>query len=100
MEEFLLGNILDAIISQVMILIRGRNLQLFHEIPNEIKTLTLFGDQIWLQVVLSDFLLNVVTNTPSPSGWVEIKISPGLKIIQDGNEFIQLQFRYTNLIFF
>ena len=95
MEEFLLGNILDAIVSQVMILVRGKNLQLFHEIPDEIKTLALYGDQIKLQVVLSDFLLNVVSHTPSPNGWVEIKISPGVKIIQDGHEFIHLKFRYT-----
>lgn len=99
MEEFLLGNILDAIVSQVMILIRGKNLQLFHEIPDEIKTLALYGDQIKLQIVLSDFLLNVVSHSPSPNGWVEIKISPGLKIIQDGNEFIHLQFRYTINLF-
>ncbi|KAK7304713.1 hypothetical protein VNO77_42599 [Canavalia gladiata] len=96
MEEFVLGNILDAIVSQVMILIRGKNLQLFHEIPDEIKTLALYGDQIRLQVVLSDFLLNIVSHTPSPNGWVEIKISPGLKIIQDGNEFINLTFRMTH----
>ncbi|KAI4295377.1 hypothetical protein L6164_035429 [Bauhinia variegata] len=96
MEEFVLGNILDAIVSQVMILIRGKNLQLFHEIPDEIKTLELYGDQIRLQVVLSDFLLNVVSHTPSPNGWVEIKISPGIKIIQDGNELIHLQFRMTH----
>jgi len=96
MEEFVLGNILDAIVSQVMMLIREKNLQLFHEIPDEIKVLSLYGDQIRLQVVLSDFLLNVVNHTPSPNGWVEIKISPGLKIIQDGNEFIHLKFRYKN----
>ena len=100
MEEFLLGNILDAIVSQVMILIRGKNLQLFHEIPYEIKTLTLYGDQIRLQVILSDLLLNVVSHTPSPNGWVEIKISPGLKILRGGNEFIHLQFRYSNLDIF
>ena len=96
MEEFLLGNILDAIVSQVMIMIRERNLRLFHEIPDEIKTLALFGDQIRLQSVLSDILINVVCHTPSPNGWIEIKISPGLKIIQDGSEFIHLQFRYKN----
>lgn len=96
MEEFLLGNVLDAIVSQVMILLRERNLQLFLEIPEEIKSLSLYGDQIRLQLVLSDFLLNVVHHAPSPDGWVEIKISPGLKIIQDGNEFIRLQFRMTH----
>lgn len=96
MEEFVLGNILDAIVSQVMMSIREKNLQLFHEIPDEIKMLSLYGDQIRLQVVLSDFLLNVVNHTPSSNGWVEMKISPGLKIIQDGSEFIHLKFRYQN----
>ncbi|KAL1326256.1 hypothetical protein AAHE18_13G215300 [Arachis hypogaea] len=96
MEEFLLGGILDAIVSQVMLLVRGKSLQLFHEIPDEMKTLALYGDQIKLQVVLSDILLNVVNHTPSPNGWVEIKISPGLKIIQDGHEFIHLKFRMSH----
>ncbi|XVE51544.1 hypothetical protein DITRI_Ditri02bG0050500 [Diplodiscus trichospermus] len=95
MEEFILGNVLDAVVSQVMILVRERNLQLVHEIPEEIKTLSLYGDQIRLQLVLSDFLLNVIHHAP-PSGWVEISISPGLKLIQDGNEFIRLQFRMTH----
>ncbi|KAF5738295.1 Phytochrome E isoform 1 [Tripterygium wilfordii] len=96
MGEFCMGNILDAIVSQVMILMREKNLQLYHEIPGEIKMLSLYGDQIKLQLILSDFLLNIVDHAPSPGGWVEIKISPGLKLIQDGNEFICLQFRMTH----
>jgi len=96
MEEFLLGNILDAIVSQVMMLIKGKDLQLFHEIPDKIQTLSLYGDQIRLQMVLSDILNNIVSNTPSPNGWIEMKITPGVKIIQDGNEFIHLKFRYRN----
>ncbi|KAM5587780.1 phytochrome E [Rosa sericea] len=96
MEEFLLRTLLDAIVSQSMISLRERNLQLFHEIPEELKTLSLLGDQIRLQLVLSDFLLNVVHHTPSPNGWVEITISPGLKLIQDGNTYIRLQFRMTH----
>ncbi|XVF87224.1 hypothetical protein PTKIN_Ptkin18bG0101600 [Pterospermum kingtungense] len=95
MEEFLLGNVLDAVVSQVMILLRERNLQLFRETPEEIKTLTLYGDQIRLQLALSDFLLSVVHHAP-PGGWVEIRILPGLKLIQDGNEFVRLQFRITH----
>ena len=93
MEEFLLGNILDVIISQAMILLRDRNLQFFHEIREEVKTLSVYGDQIRLQLVLSDFLLNVVHHAPSPDGWVEIKISLGLKLIKNNNEFIRVQFR-------
>ncbi|KAL6197343.1 hypothetical protein ACLB2K_032952 [Fragaria x ananassa] len=94
MEEFLLGSVLDAIVSQSMISQRQRNVQLLYEIPNEIKSLYLHGDQIKLQLVLSDFLLNVVLHA-SPNGWVEIRISPGLKVIKDGNSSIRLQFRKT-----
>lgn len=94
MEEFLLGSLLDAVISQVMIPLRERNLQLFQEIPEEMKNLSLFGDQVRLQLVLSDFLLNVVHCASSPDGWVEIKILPGLKLIQDGSEFVRIQIRY------
>lgn len=45
-------------------------------------------------MVLSDFLLNIVQYAPVLDGWVEIKISSGLKLIQDGNEHIHLQIRY------
>ena len=90
----MLGNVLDVIICQSMLSLREKNLQLFHDIPEEIKSLSLQGDQIRLQLVLSDFLLNVVNHAPSPNGWVEIKISPGLKLIQDDNNYIRLQFRY------
>lgn len=93
-EEFLLGNILDAIISQVMVLLRDRNLQLLHEIPEEIKELSLYGDRIRLQLVLSDFLHCVVCHAPSPDGWVEIKVLPVLKLIKDANQFVHVQFRY------
>lgn len=94
--EFLMGNVLDAVVSQVMILLREKNLQLLHEIPDEIKTLSLYGDQSRLQLVLSDFLLNVVHHAPSEDGWVEIKISPALQLIQGSNEFIHLQLRMTH----
>ncbi|GMI91632.1 phytochrome E [Hibiscus trionum] len=96
MEEFLLGNVLDAVVSQVMILLREKKLELIHEIPEEFKTLSLYGDQIRLQLVLSDFLLNVVHHAPSLDGWVEIKTSAGLKLILDGNEFVRLQFRMAH----
>ncbi|KAK8618543.1 hypothetical protein V6N13_132532 [Hibiscus sabdariffa] len=49
-----------------------------------------------LQLVISGFLLNVVHYAPYPDGWVELKISPGLKLIRDGNEFVLLQFRMTH----
>ncbi|KAL5577130.1 hypothetical protein UlMin_018829 [Ulmus minor] len=96
MEEFCLGDVLDAIVSQVMILLREKKLQLFHEITEEIKSLHLYGDRVKLQLVLSDFLLNVVNHAPVTDGWVKIEIFRGLKLIKDGNEFISLQFRMSH----
>ncbi|PHU25930.1 Phytochrome E [Capsicum chinense] len=96
MKEFVLGNVVDAIVSQVMIFLKEKNLQLLRDIPDQIKTLPLYGDQIKLQRVLSDFLLTVVHHAPSPDGWVEIKVLPGLRLVQDGKELIHMQFRMTH----
>ncbi|KAE8671814.1 Phytochrome E [Hibiscus syriacus] len=91
-EDTELGSIDEG---QVMIMLKERNLQLLHETPKEIKTLSLYGDRIRLQLVISNFLHNVVHYAP-PNGWAELKISPGLKLIRDGNEFVRLQFRMTH----
>lgn len=91
MEEFLLGNIIDAVVSQFMISLNEKSLQLIHNIPVETKKLLLCGDQMKLQLVLSDFLLSIVHHAPS-NGWVEIKVSPGLKLIQDGSECMHIKF--------
>ncbi|KAL7142527.1 hypothetical protein ABFS83_08G129500 [Erythranthe nasuta] len=95
-EEFLLANVVNAIVSQAMILLKEKSLRLIHDIPEQIKTLSVYGDQIKLQLALSDFLLSVVDYARSPAGWVEIKVSVGLNLIQDGNEFVRLQFRMTH----
>ncbi|KAL3833587.1 hypothetical protein ACJIZ3_008323 [Penstemon smallii] len=97
MEEFIMGNVVNAIVSQAMILLNEKKLRFLHDIPEEIKTLSLYGDQIKLQSALSNFFLSVVDYAPSPDGWVEIWISPGLKLIHDGgNEYIHLQLRMTH----
>ncbi|OVA16797.1 PAS domain [Macleaya cordata] len=91
--EFLLGSLINAVVSQVMILLRERGLQLIRDIPEEIKTLAVYGDQVRIQQVLVDFLLNVVRYAPSPEGWVEIQVRPSLKKISDGIELVHLEFR-------
>lgn len=94
MEEFVLGNVVDAVVSQAMILLTQKSLHLIHDIPEQIKTLCVYGDQMKLQLVLSDFLISIVDYAPSPDGWVEIKVFCGSKLIQDGNEYVNLEFRY------
>ncbi|KAM7463149.1 hypothetical protein LguiA_031270 [Lonicera macranthoides] len=91
--EFFLGSVIDAVVSQVMLLLRERGLQLIRDIPEEIKTLAAYGDQVRLQQVLADFLLNMVRYAPSPEGWIEIHVRPSLKQISDGTTTVHVEFR-------
>ncbi|PIA47841.1 hypothetical protein AQUCO_01400435v1 [Aquilegia coerulea] len=91
--DFLLGSVINAVVSQVMILLRERGLQLIRDIPEEIKTLAVSSDQVRIQQVLADFLLNMVRYAPMPDGWVEIQVRPNLKQSSDGIELVHLEFR-------
>lgn len=92
-EEFRVENILDTIISQVMIMLRERNSQLRVEVAEEIRTLPLYGDKVKLQLILADLLRNIVNHAPFPDSWVGIKISPGQELARDNGHSIHLQFR-------
>ncbi|KAI3916128.1 hypothetical protein MKW98_004569 [Papaver atlanticum] len=91
--EFSLGNLINAVVGQVMTLLRERGLQLMHDIPEEIKTLAVIGDQVRIQQVLVNFLLSAVQYTPSPGGWVEIQVQSSPKKISNGKELLHLEFR-------
>lgn len=83
-----------------MLLLRERNLQLIRDIPQEIKTLAVYGDQARMQQVLADFLLNMVRYAPSAEGWVEIHVCPTLKQVSDGHTIVHTEFRYAILALF
>ncbi|KAL2506840.1 Phytochrome B [Abeliophyllum distichum] len=91
--EFLLGSVIDAVVSQVMLLLRERGLQLIRDIPEEIKTLAVYGDRVRIQQTLADFLLSMVRCAPSPEGWVEIQLRPTLKQISAGSAILHAEFR-------
>lgn len=91
--EFLLGSVINAVVSQVMILLRERDLQLIRDIPEEVKTLAVYGDQVRIQQVLADFLLNMVRYAPSPDGWIEIQVRPRLKQISEEVKLMHIEFR-------
>jgi phytochrome B len=91
--EFFVGSVIDAVVSQVMLLLRERGLQLIRDIPEEIKTLSVFGDQIRVQQVLADFLLNMVRYAPSPDGWIEIHVRPTFKQVSDGPAHVHIEFK-------
>lgn len=83
-----------------MILLRERGLQLIRDIPEEIKTTVVYGDQVRIQQVMADFLLNMVLHAPSPKGWVEIQVGSNLKRNSDGTQIMLLQFRSAQLRYF
>ncbi|XP_072984782.1 phytochrome B-like [Typha latifolia] len=93
--EFLLESIVNAVVSQVMILLRERGLQLIRDIPEEIKVISVFGDQVRIQQVLADFLLNMVRCAPSPDGWLEIQVRLSLEQNSDGTEMMLSHFRFA-----
>jgi phytochrome B len=94
--EFEMGTVMDAVISQGMSTSREKGLQIIRETPREISTMRLFGDQIRLQQVLSDFLLNAVRFTPSSEGWVKIKVVPTRKRVGGNLHVMNLEFRVTH----
>ncbi|VAI06420.1 unnamed protein product [Triticum turgidum subsp. durum] len=93
--EFSLGNVMNAVVSQVMILLRERDLQLIRDIPDEIKEASAYGDQYRIQQVLSDFLLSMVRFAPTENGWVEIQVRPNVKQNSDGTETMLFLFRFA-----
>lgn len=93
--EFILGSVINAVVSQVMILLRERDLQLIRDIPEEVKIISVHGDELRIQQVLADFLLSMVCCAPSPEGWVEIQIKLSLKQNSDGSDAVLLQLRFV-----
>lgn len=93
--EFTLGTVLDAVVSQGMILSREKGLQLIRDSPDEITTMCLYGDQLRLQQILSEFLINALRFTPS-EGWVGIKVVPTKRNLGSGVNVMHMEFRITH----
>uniref|UniRef100_A0A7N2N9K9 Phytochrome n=1 Tax=Quercus lobata TaxID=97700 RepID=A0A7N2N9K9_QUELO len=94
--EFFLGCVINSVVSQVMMLLREKNLQLIRDIPEETKSLAVYSDQIRIQQVLADFLVTMVCYAPSPEGWVEIRVRPSFKQISDGHTLVRTEFRMVS----
>ncbi|KAM7257826.1 hypothetical protein ACFE04_013567 [Oxalis oulophora] len=91
--DFFLGSVINAVVSQVMLLLRERGLQLIRDIPEEIKEVSLYGDQARIQQVLADFLFNMVQYAPSTQGWVEIHVRPIFKQMSETITNVRVEFR-------
>ncbi|KAI3994970.1 hypothetical protein MKX01_019784 [Papaver californicum] len=96
MDWFPLGIAMDAIVSQVMILLTEKKLQLNYEISEKTKALSIYGDQIRLQQLLTAFMLHIVHHAPSAKGWVNIEVEPCSVLHQDSGPLLKLQFRLAH----
>ncbi|KAF3322667.1 phytochrome B [Carex littledalei] len=94
-SEFLVESVINSVVSQVMILLRERGLQIIRDIPEEIKVTSAYGDQCRIQQVLADFLMSMVRCAPSENGWVEIQVKLTPKRSTDGTETIHFLFRFA-----
>ncbi|KAI5080573.1 hypothetical protein GOP47_0003756 [Adiantum capillus-veneris] len=95
-QEFTMGTVMDAVISQAMIRSREKGLQFVRETPVEVKNTRLFGDQLRLQQVLADFLTTAVRFTSSSDGWVGIRVIPTVKNVGDPLHVVRFEFRISH----
>ncbi|KAF8410860.1 hypothetical protein HHK36_003397 [Tetracentron sinense] len=95
--EFNLGVTLEAVIMQVMILSRERQVQVIHDSPAEVSSMYMYGDNLRLQQVLSNFLTNALLFTPAFGGSsVVLRVISRKERIGTGMHLVHLEFRITH----
>lgn len=93
-SEFNLGEALDVVINQVMILSQERRVQVIHDSPAEVSSIHLYGDNLRLQQVLSDFLNNALHFTPAFEGSsIVLRAIPRKERIGTKIHIVHLEFR-------
>ncbi|KAF5205507.1 Phytochrome [Thalictrum thalictroides] len=95
--EFNLGEALETVISQGMSLSRERQVKLFLESPEEVSSMCLYGDNLRLQQVLSNFLTNVLRFIPTFEGSsVFLKVTGRKEHLGTGMQIVHLEFRIVH----
>lgn len=62
-SEFNLGDVIDVVTNQIMILSQERDVKIVCESSTDVSSLHLYGDNMRLQQVLSEFLANTLLFT-------------------------------------
>ncbi|XP_042519995.1 phytochrome C [Macadamia integrifolia] len=95
--EFNLGETLEVVITQAMILSGERQVDLIPESPREVSSMFLYGDNLRLQQVLSDFLTNALLFTPAFEGSsVVLRVIPRAERIGTAIHIVHVEFRITH----
>jgi phytochrome A len=91
--EFNLGEVVEAVLNQVKILSRERQVQVTCNLPADVASMRLYGDNSRLQQVLSDFLSNAVFFTPAfEDSSVLLRIIPRKERIGTNIQIVHLEF--------
>lgn len=94
--EFNLGEVVEVVLNQVTILSNERDVQITYDAPAGVASMYLYGDNIRLQQVLSDFLANVILFTPAFEGSaVLLRLNSRKKRIGSRVQIVHLEFRYV-----
>ncbi|GLU12525.1 hypothetical protein SLE2022_291980 [Rubroshorea leprosula] len=96
-SEFNLGDALKVVIKQVMILSLERQVHIIQDLPAEVSFMHLYGDNLRLQQVLSDFLTNALRFTPAlEESTVAFRVIPRKKHIGTKIYIVHLEFWITH----
>ncbi|XWS31084.1 hypothetical protein CRYUN_Cryun23aG0047000 [Craigia yunnanensis] len=96
-EEFNLGETLEAVLKQVMVMSQERQVEVIQDLPAEVSSMYLYGDNLRLQQVLSDFLTNALLFTPAfEESSVAFRVIPRKERIGTKMHIVYLEFWITH----
>ncbi|KAM1411739.1 hypothetical protein PS1_024627 [Malus domestica] len=96
-SEFNLGETVEVVINQVMILSQEQQVKIIHDSPAEVSSMLLYGDNLRLQQVLSDFLTNALLFTPASEGSpIVFRVTPKKERIGMKMHIVLLEFHITH----
>lgn len=95
--EFNLGETLEVVIKQAMTLSQERQVEIIRDLPSTLSSMHLYGDNLRLQQVLSDFLTNALLFTPAFEGSsIAFRVIPRKERIGTKMHIVHLEFRISH----
>nr|AAQ11873.1 phytochrome C [Stellaria longipes] len=96
-DDFNLLEALDAVVSQVMPLSQESQVHIKHDFPSDLSPVCLFGDNVRLQQILSNFLTIAVRFTPPSTGSsVKFAVSSRTEHVGSKMQMFHVEFRITH----
>ncbi|CAA2979079.1 phytochrome C [Olea europaea subsp. europaea] len=91
-DEFNLGEALEVVKNEVMILSRECQVHVRYDLPAEVAFMYLYGDILRLQQILSDFLANAIFFSPPEGSSIEFRLIPRKECIGTLTHVLHIEF--------